>query len=376
LSADQGFAEAQFKYGALLTASDDFHDHLMAARFLEMAADQGLKAAQVFYGDLLRRGNMICFNQASSAQYYKLAADQWDPDGSLKYANCLLYGDGVEMNKEVAELYFQFAASEGNLNGQMQYRIALLSGLLGRFDFEAASRQFRAASSSNQFARMLVEELADSEEESLLSLESFEIFPNYFTFLQSDSDQRIPLIQILNSHLNVGSIDPVRVIAVWKETAQVVLQYMCDFSRKDWEELQSLPMDLASCASIESMICIILKMYSIESSLYKNMNCFLRRFPQRLVPTFMKELRGLLSYIYLLQSSIAYCSRMQPLGEGVIVYRGISSKGSELCPLYESMIGNIIDWPSFTSTSLDVKSVIRRFGKKGDGILFEINCGK
>jgi hypothetical protein len=68
--------------------------------------------------------------------------------------------------------------------------------------------------------------------------------------------------------------------------------------------LSSLASDLLLCTSIAEMIPLIFRMYTLESRLYKNMNTFLRCFPLRLVSKFMKEFRGLLRYLYLLQSSI------------------------------------------------------------------------
>jgi hypothetical protein len=65
----------------------------------------------------------------------------------------------------------------------------------------------------------------------------------------------------------------------------------------------------------------------------------------------MKELGGILRYIYLLQSSIEYYSHIKPLSSDMTVYRGIQQGGKILLPLYESLIGEVIVWPSFTNTS-------------------------
>jgi hypothetical protein len=56
----------------------------------------------------------------------------------------------------------------------------------------------------------------------------------------------------------------------------------------------------------------------------------------------MGELKGVLHYIYLLQSSIEYCSYTNPLTSEVVVYRGFQSGGLRLTPLYYSMIGEVI----------------------------------
>jgi hypothetical protein len=86
----------------------------------------------------------------------------------------------------------------------------------------------------------------------------------------------------------------------------------------------------------------------------------------------MKEVGGILRYIYLLQSSIEYYAHMKPILSHMTVYRGIEQHGKHLVPLYESMIGDIIVWPAFTSTSSNRDFVISRFIQGSDSLLFEI----
>jgi hypothetical protein len=86
----------------------------------------------------------------------------------------------------------------------------------------------------------------------------------------------------------------------------------------------------------------------------------------------MNELKGILHYIYLLQSSLEYCSHYYPLSKECVVYRGYRSGGVRLAPLYESMIDEVIVWSGFTSTSTNRAYVMRQFIKDEDSILFEI----
>jgi hypothetical protein len=86
----------------------------------------------------------------------------------------------------------------------------------------------------------------------------------------------------------------------------------------------------------------------------------------------MNELKGILHYIYLLQSSIEYCSQMNRFPSDIIVYRGLKSGGGKLIPLYHSMVGEKIVWSSFTSTSTNRDYVIENFITGEDSILFEI----
>jgi hypothetical protein len=80
----------------------------------------------------------------------------------------------------------------------------------------------------------------------------------------------------------------------------------------------------------------------------------------------------MLSYIYLLQSSIGKCACKWPIAEDQVVYRGLSSGGSELGLLYASLIGQIVVWKDFTSTSSDIECAMRDFVQGSDGILFGI----
>jgi hypothetical protein len=86
----------------------------------------------------------------------------------------------------------------------------------------------------------------------------------------------------------------------------------------------------------------------------------------------MNELKGTLHYIYLLQSSIECYSQIHPFTSDVTVYRGLKSGGAKLVPLYYSMIGEVIVWSSFGSTSFELELVIDEFIIDDDSILFEI----
>jgi hypothetical protein len=202
-----------------------------------------------------------------------------------------------------------------------------------------------------------------------------------FGLLRQDFDEvgrNVSIIRLLNFHLSETSQNDSQMFGFWHTIVLSSINYLLDLSQFESGRLRSLPTDLACCDCVSDMISLIFKLYSINSSLYRNVNHFLRCFPIEIVSKFEKELRGTLHFIYLLQSSIEYRSWNEPLSETVIVYRGMSSNGSKLFGLYESMIGEVIVWRSFTSTSRDRELVIRRFIQKddegdcSDGLLFEI----
>jgi hypothetical protein len=208
-----------------------------------------------------------------------------------------------------------------------------------------------------------------------MSLSDFSATGSIFSFLRSSIDKSIPLIRILNPHLCDLSESSDQPFKAWKNLVPFAIDYLISSSQDASTPIsaRSLPTDLLSCDTISGMIPQIFKMYSIECSLYKNVNHFLRSFPVLLVGKFMKELSELLHYIYLLQSSIEYCSHNQPLSSDMIVYRGIRHHGRMLAPLYESMVGEVIIWPGFTSTSTNRDLVISKFITGEDSVLFEIS---
>jgi hypothetical protein len=154
--------------------------------------------------------------------------------------------------------------------------------------------------------------------------------------------------------------------------ARSCTNYLLTLSNLEFICLSSLPIDLGSCKSFPEMIPLIFKMYSIESSLYRNVNHFLRKFPIQILSKFLKELDGMLRYIYLLQSSIHDYAFKHSIAEGQVVYRGLPRRGSDLGSLYASLIGQIIVWKGFTSTSSDITCVMDTFVGGSEGILFEI----
>jgi hypothetical protein len=283
-----------------------------------------------------------------------------------------------------SEHYFRLAVAQCDLRAQMRLGIGLLTGLFGRFDFVEARKMFELASESEhnltRFAIVLRDLLSNSDCE-LLRGSDFSGMANIFSVLRHSLDESIPLIRILNAHLGYEVQFANYMFSVWEDFTRSAMAYLVDLSHIKTDSahsnssgvLGSLPTHLVSCDSIPEMIRTVFQMYSIECSLYKNVNHCLRYFPIAIVNKFMKELDGILRYICLFQSSIEYCSHNQPLSSDIIVYRVIQQRGKMLAPLYESMIGDVIVWPGFTSTSIDRDLMISRFINEDNSLLFEIS---
>jgi hypothetical protein len=352
LSADQGFAKAQEKYAmALLSELKDQANIELSVEYLRRAADQGLTSAQLHFEILLRQGRVIEQDLPRSARSFKIAADQDSVEGQFQYAICLLRGDGVSIDHQASEHYLRQAVQQGDVRAQIRLGICLLSGVFGRFDFDESRRLFDLASSSNRFAQFVRNSLCQFDYE-LITSSDFSSNGSIFSILRSSSDKSIPLIRLLNFQLNDCGEDDCDDLSVWQEVSRFQFEFLINLSQTQSNALQSFPSELLSSKSIWDIIGLIIRMYTIDCSLYKNVNQFLRRFPIKIIGKFMSELKGILHYIYLLQSSLKYCSHHHPLSHNLLVYRGFGSGGVRLAPLYESMIDEEIVWPSFRAHQL------------------------
>jgi hypothetical protein len=125
----------------------------------------------------------------------------------------------------------------------------------------------------------------------------------------------------LNADLCGFAFDDCSLFATWQVMAASSLLCLVGLSQAQSSVLGSLPSDLLSCASLSAMMEIIFRMSTIDSSLYKHVNHFLRCCPISIVSKFMGELKAVLYYIYLLQSSIEFYSHTKPILENLVVYR-------------------------------------------------------
>jgi hypothetical protein len=88
-------------------------------------------------------------------------------------------------------------------------------------------------------------------------------------------NKTIPLIRILNPHLCILAVPSDLPFQPWKKLARFTMDYLVRLFQTE-SIFRSLPTDLSSCNTISEMIPLILKTYSLECSLCKNMNRFLR----------------------------------------------------------------------------------------------------
>jgi hypothetical protein len=274
------------------------------------------------------------------------------------------------MDISEAERYLEVASkSMESDRGCVQYGIALACGRLNRFDFEKAIDQFSRIAESNRLARCFVDLLGKSDD--LVSAVSISESGTVFSLFR-DRPKGSPRIRLMNAELCEHEIPSWERFQIWIDLCRSAFPFLIDLSHREGTVLESLPSDLLSCTSIRAMIPLLFKMYSKESVLYRNVNAFLRGFPLNLVNKFEKELRGVLSYSHLLQSAIEQHSFAHPLTAECTVYRGFPSNGRAHALVYETVVGDVIVWRGFSSTTTDKARVISEFVGSLTGVLFEI----
>jgi hypothetical protein len=331
LSADQGQAVAQFNFGVMLFHGDGISvNKSLAAHYFKLSADQGQAEAQFGYGVILFHGDGISMNKSLAAHYVKLSADQGLSLAARKYTALLLYGECPFPAFRECEKYLGLTVSHGRMAGKMKLGLCLFSGLFGRFDF----------TDSNRFALILRDSLSPLEFRLVLASD-FTVNRNLFSVFRSSFDDRIAVIRILNPDLCDIAVNKNQRFEAWQAAARSSFGYLVNLSQAESQVLGTLPTDLLRCSSISEITQFLFQMYTVESLLYKNVNHFLRCFPISMVSKFMGELRVLVNYLYLLQSSIAFRSRSRPLRENLVVYQGIE-QSYEFVQLYESMVGNVV----------------------------------
>jgi TPR repeat protein len=114
-----------------------------AAHYFKLSADQGNANGQWRYGECLRDGKGIPIDLEGAAHYFKLSADQGNAAGQWLYGVCLQDGQGIPIDLEGAAHYFKLSADQGNADGSSDCGMAMLTGLGQDRDCENAIRCFQ-----------------------------------------------------------------------------------------------------------------------------------------------------------------------------------------------------------------------------------------
>lgn len=164
LAADQGDSFAAYQYASMLLHGEGIEENQQkAALYYKVAADSGNPLAQYEYAKLLKQGlghpDDLEYLEVKSAQYFKLAADHGHLDAQFKYARALsdIYSlhNSDERRLREQKKYYELAANQGHIPAQLLYAKTLLFGNEGvRQDKQKAAKYYKlAADNGNPLAQ-------------------------------------------------------------------------------------------------------------------------------------------------------------------------------------------------------------------------------
>ena len=115
LSADQGYAEAQYALGSMYNWGQGGlpKDEVEAVKFYRYAAEQGYAEAQVALGVRNKNGDGVSQNEKEAAEWFRLAAEQGHARGQYFLAESYRYGRGVPQSLVMSYAWYSLAATEG-----------------------------------------------------------------------------------------------------------------------------------------------------------------------------------------------------------------------------------------------------------------------
>jgi TPR repeat protein len=140
----RGDARAHMKTARKLDAKDP----AKAARYFELAADQGEAAAQLQFGVQLSAGIGIEKDEARAVRYFRLAADQGEAQAAFRLGTALLNGAGVAVDVAEGTRYLRLAAAAGLARAQAELGAFLLANGQG----DEAERFLRLAAANGDAA--------------------------------------------------------------------------------------------------------------------------------------------------------------------------------------------------------------------------------
>lgn len=126
-SAEQGFAEAQFKLSALLVSQGEAPLE-EAAGWLEKASAQGHAEAAYQLGVIRLRGIRNQPDPAGAARAFRVAADRGHVKSQVNLGVLLFHGGAGETNRNEALTWYRRAADQGHPGARFNLGTALAKG--------------------------------------------------------------------------------------------------------------------------------------------------------------------------------------------------------------------------------------------------------
>ena len=129
-SADNGFTDAEYRYGLMLSRGDMMSkpDKKQAEKYLRAAAEKGNLNAQKLISEMYTSGAFGVYNSEDGAKFLKLAAYQGDVDSQMGYVRYLKSRkNSSDYQNEINDLLYR-AALAGNKEAQIELAILITQG--------------------------------------------------------------------------------------------------------------------------------------------------------------------------------------------------------------------------------------------------------
>jgi len=115
MSAEQGYAEAQYELGEMYYAGEGVEkNYSEALKWIRKSADQGNANAQNTMGHMYYLGDGVTENFSEAVKWYRKSAEQGNKYAQYNLGKMYESGDGVTLDYEKAVEWYQKAAKNGH----------------------------------------------------------------------------------------------------------------------------------------------------------------------------------------------------------------------------------------------------------------------
>ena len=155
--ADGGDAIAEYRLGSLyMTGMVVTSDYKEAARYMHLAAEQGLPEAETVMGYLYENGKGVPRDYRKAFDYYAAAAKRGDLTAANNLGVMYRHGHGVRRDSRQAVDWYRRAAEGGNVVGQCDLGIMYYLGRGVTQDYVLAAEWFRKAAENGHAPGQLI----------------------------------------------------------------------------------------------------------------------------------------------------------------------------------------------------------------------------
>ena len=124
-SAEKGEAEAQYALGKHFIKEVEYKE---AAKWLQLAADQGHAGGQLGLGQLLEVGQGVAKDEAKAAELFRKSAEQGNAAAQFSLASLYIKGAGVPADVTEAIKWLRRAANQGDSLAQLNLGVRYYDG--------------------------------------------------------------------------------------------------------------------------------------------------------------------------------------------------------------------------------------------------------